>query len=308
MISTKSIEYSIEVTQPCKFCADKRKNIEKYINDNLVGTCFQGCMILELLQLNNISMCRVINTDRHATSVINVIFTCKALYYPSGSIIPKAKIRRNDATRHIIAVADHVVVAIAKDASAKHEMLKDGHVIPIVVDKQEYDPGENMVTVYGSILTCRKNVVYWHTSGGLSDADIKTVKRLVAELHSLDHVVNDKKYEPVASLLYPYKEHKKMSGVRDIVNMASSSEDITGIWYRDLSVPLESTYVNNKADEAIDDSVVSLTPIQLIVTLLYSVINIRKAIDMITREYTEDHEYLWNIMRYSKVDAKTTTP
>jgi len=104
-------ETTINLEHPCKFVSSD-SNALKYLEDTYVNKCYYGAYILEISEVNKVSMCRIITSNHRANGVVNVCFTAKVLNYRRGDIIPDVKIEIKNG--QIMGVSKYAVVSIEK--------------------------------------------------------------------------------------------------------------------------------------------------------------------------------------------------
>lgn len=236
----ESFEYSIDVPNPCKFCTNKRENILTYLNENLVHTCFQGCMIMSIIDVSEqrTSLCRIITSNSTGYGNINFEFTANVLRYPRGIVVPKVRVETKEGL--IFAKGEYITVDLSNKEGTSHRMLREGQYIPVIITNMIYPNCSRSVTATGRLVTCANNVKYWRTEGTLTQKDVSELRRIVE--NTLIPLPNTKEYKFVSNILYSYrKEVQPPKGTIDILDVIREGYDMRGYWYKDLSIHQDST-------------------------------------------------------------------
>lgn len=240
-ISVERFEYSIDVPSPCKFCTDKKNNIMQYLQENIEHTCFRGCMIVKILDINDkkLSLCRIITSNNSGYGTIHFEFIAQVLRYPRGSIVPKVTVDTKEGL--MFAKGEYITISLSNKDTNNHRLLREGQQIPVIITNMIYSNCSRSVNAVGRLITCANNVKYWRTEGTLSSNEIKELKSIINT--SLIDLPNTKEYKFVSDMMYSYKNvvtpPKSAIDILDIISREGF--DMRGYWYKDLSIHPDNT-------------------------------------------------------------------
>ncbi len=303
MISINRFDYSIDILQPCRFIADKENNTRRTLEEHLLGTCYQGSIISEIVEIEKMSLCRTINTDHRCHSSMNVIFTAKTITYPPGTVIADTAAFIKDD--HACARSEHVIASLSFEMRGTKRMMRPDMRMPLLVmdGPQEYETGSKQVTVCGTIFTCRRSPTFYQTSGSLSSADTRSLRKLVEEIKRID--ISGDSFSFLRDMLYSYTKEARGPGISSLEVVAGATgEDLTGYWYKDLALHMEDLNINRSRDKPKGaEIIIEMKPFQMVSSLLLSVLHWKMAIRDMAEVYADRdrYEYLWSIMRAHKI-------
>ncbi len=181
MATTQSFDYSIDTDKPCLFLADRDNNIYKHLQKTMVGKCYMGCYILEIIELNRVSGCRIINTNHNAIGVINLVFTAHILQYFRDDIIPDIEICSHNSSKY--GKNQNCIVSFT-DAPI-HGLLVEKMIIPIRVIDVKYETGSDVMTMCGEFLTLTNNKIAYKINSELIDSDKEHILKLLEEVENI---------------------------------------------------------------------------------------------------------------------------
>jgi|UniRef100_A0A6C0IWN1 hypothetical protein len=142
MIAKK--RYTITITFDNPFSSEVLTDefIEKYINKNWVGKCYQGAYIIDLLSIDSRSDIVVRTDDLTPHGEIQVDFIAEVDQIGVGEILPDCEVIHN-GDHMVFKSGDHIHAVVIKDKYTK--TLGMGDHVPLMVRAVDHTPAENIV-------------------------------------------------------------------------------------------------------------------------------------------------------------------
>jgi hypothetical protein len=314
----KRFEYSIDTLTPCKFLMNRDYNVMEHLN-RLNNTCFQGVLILNVVEIETISMSRVVHSNHTGICTLNIIFKANVMYLVENDIVDLVKIVIEDG--HIYGKHPHATITLIKNNTLKP--MKKDQVIPVRLgDMQRYNTCNTTFTSNGMVLVCDTAFEYYHLKGVLSEIErdrllhiITLIKKFNININYTASKLSTSIVEKIANDpttitrdIILYLLHS--STTYDIPTTAVSLESLLNtsefdvIVYKDIKIPQETMLVQTTTEVSQDIIPTIVSPFKGMHVLLMKTINIVKHIDTITTFYkkTEPQEYanLFNTWMASK--------
>lgn len=309
MISEKMYETTINLEHPCKFVSSD-SNALKYLEDTYVNKCYYGAYILEISEVNKVSMCRIITSNHRANGVVNVCFTAKVLNYRRGDIIPDVKIEIKNG--QIMGVSKYAVVSIEKSVNTK--ILTDGQIIPVVVgDKVLYNVNSSHINVLSSILVANTKSPIYHISGTLDSKIYNTVSNLIDKIREQDDELKTKESKHFVSMLSLKSKARggaakldKIVNIVDVLDKAKNNPiEFEAFFSKDLNSSVDSLTFNVSENRPSDDEFINTTLSIGIQEMIYQCYAIREGIINMSKFYDkekmEQANNIWTLIKRSKL-------
>jgi hypothetical protein len=326
MIIKRVYDVSLNITDPINYCTNKKEHTLIELNNHYKNKCFMGSFILDILDILQISSCRIVNTNSSADGIIDVKFLAKIYTLNAWDILVGVKIEKNQTLIGGKYQKNELVINVSfPPTHLQGTVLHVGQLIPTRVCIPIHNPKENSISAAAVLLTCDlKNTIY-KVRGKIDKSHMEEILSIIdnidQELDKRSLLLQTKKKSIIffESLLYPYKSYpdattitinKNKEWFGPSTNLEKSSNyinlhsmlnmDLTGYWTRPLtlcrSCPFAMTYSDKPTEEY-----VTTYPHLLMIDFLKNTLNYLVAIREMSELYTDDliksHENIWNLMK-----------
>jgi hypothetical protein len=181
MLFTKLFTVTINVRNPIGFCADKMRQAMIHLKSTYERRCYMGSFIVAINKIEEISSCRIINTNNSGEGVVDVQFSATVGSLARWDIYPGAKILRTDLlvggeTSPDMVKADParrdvrdigVILTLISSAETT-KLVRAGQTVCVRVVGVEHKPMQPGVSVAGQLLTCERATPVYRVRGNLT--------------------------------------------------------------------------------------------------------------------------------------------
>ena len=303
------MEHTINCKAPCGYVADKEKRVLRDIESEFLNNCRNGCFITKIVEISNISMCRIINTNQDAIGAINVLFVALVKCYYPKDIISNIKVCTIEG--RLCAKGDDSIVIF--DSSANTKILSNDQIIPIVVDNKICNPYMPRINILGNILLPETETPMFKITGILDmRGESKNKNKHIFDklLNSLKRQESDLKLpasKKFTQLLNSY-ENVKNTGI-DLTLLfekaATTPQDVTGYWAKNLKSPADSC-LYTRTETLVDSGAIDIEMNIGFITMLKKCVSMRKGIIELGETYKDSAMYdqansIWLLMGKNKL-------
>lgn len=253
-----------------------------------------GVKIVKILDLIRISRCYIITSNNMGIGTINVTFSCEALSYHEGVVLPAAIISTDLGC--LMARENDITVSLTK--LDIHKLLAADMKIPIkLLDVQKYESGEEHVVSSGKVFTCnnRHDIEYYTINNTLSANECDSLNDLVQQVENI--TINKSHFlYPLYNSFSTKKHPTHKVNIKDFIVPDKALPQ--GIWYRELELSRDELSCSNRPLME-DDKPVIESAFMVLSTFLFDILNFKRAFAAMEKEYLkeEDHEQLCLILR-----------
>ncbi len=295
MLLVKSFSYTIDTLVPCHFMSNKIENIKKYINTNLINTCYMGYILIELLSIDRTSLMRTVHSNSNAVSSINIIFTASVKIYTPKTVVTDVTVVVKNG--HLFGNSNHVTVSFSK--LPIHKSLQAGMKIPVILGSdQMYETCDTKITSTGQLYIPDASEIYYKITEPLSADDIVILQKLILSLEDSKNILSTPNIQFFIDATYPFKTKQKYKHdtipIVDLIKPNVQVDDylcITNDIYKHEALVSKVSVLPNNED------VVEDTALVIITNLLHSCIHHREFLLNLSKDYNdiENHNMLWTI-------------
>lgn len=326
MILTRIFDVTLNITNPINFCTNKRSHVLIELNNYYANKCFMGSYIMEILDVLQMSSCRIISSNSTANGTIDVKFLAKVFILNSWDILVGVEIEKN----HLFITGKYkkdnmTIRVIFNPTNIQSTILNIGQLVPVRVVQAVHRPKEPDISVAAVVLTCDKKSEYFRVKGEVSKQYLPECNTLLTaiteELEKRKELMKTKKKNILffESLLYTYKNcpnsnitvikpNLEWEGPHDITKTSNSifellNMDLTGYWTRPLYVCRSSPFVSTTQDKPAEYRLTS--PHIMVIDFMNNMLTFLIAIRELTEKYDdtliESHANIWNIMKNNQL-------
>jgi hypothetical protein len=330
MFIEKTFEVTLTISNPINYCINKYQHVMTDLNNSYKNRCYLGTYIMEILDIIQISSCRIVNTNSSADGIIDIRFIAKVYVLNTWDILVGVQIEKNQSLVIGKYKKNNIEVNITfTPTNIQSTLLKLKQYVPIRVIRSIHKPMHEHISAACLLLTCDKKNLVYKIKGEIPSYANNEIKHLLEllkdELKERSKLMLTKQKEILffESLLYYYKNNTDnvetvnvtnditytsykpkqidQSGTESIHNILDIvNKDLTGYWSKSLDLYKSSPFIkllHNKPQEYI----LSLPHIAII-EILKSIINYLNVIKEFTIIYNTDelinsHENIWNMMK-----------
>jgi hypothetical protein len=334
MILTRIYDVTLNVTNPINFCTNKKAHVLIELNNYYTNKCFMGSFIIEILDILQMSSCRIVSSNSTANATIDVKFSAKVFVLSTWDILVGIEIEKNSSLVTGKYKQDSMVIHVSfTPTNLQANMLNIGQIVPVRVVKSIHRPKESDISVAAVLLTCDRKNVYYKVKGEISKQYLPDIQELlskiITELNRRKEITKKNILMFFESLLYSYRDcpasavtridnhdtewegPTKAEPAKAELNKADEPKgklftifdllgmDLTGYWTRPLNVCRSSPFVSMTATKPAE---YFLTAPHLLVTeFMTNILTFLVATRELTETYDDalikSHENIWNIMR-----------
>lgn len=327
MIFEKVFETTIFVINPINFCINKRQHVLKELNNNYLYKCYLGAFILEILDILQMSSCKIISSNSSGHGTIDIKFLAKIYVLNAWDILIGINIEKNQSLLVGKYKKNNLNIDIIfKPTHIQSSNINIKQLLPVRIIETYHKPKSNQITASGILLTCDRKSIFYKVRGEVSRNTYEKLNiilfKIKEELIHRNELMITKKNEILffEKLLYSYKnniDEKTINVVDDITytglipnddNLKNIFNiiniDLTGYWCRPLNISKSSPlilFTNDKPEEY-----VIANPYILLMDIAKNILNyliaIREFIEVYnTKELIASHENIWNMMRQAQL-------
>lgn len=284
MISERVFDISIDTVRPIVFMMNKDKNIKKHLAENIVGSCYMGCKIIEIKDILQVSKCYIINSNNNAYGTINVSFSCNVATYHDGMVIPAAIAMIENGCY----MAKHETLTIALNNNEQHKMIQSGMKMPVkLLDEQRYDAGASIIVSSGTVFTSLQNheIIYYSVNGKLSQSECASLQELYTKVME----IKVDKSHFLYPLYYHYKKEQKMNNIINIIDYIVPDKHYEGVWVQHNKLHQEEPIF---AEVEVGDNItINTTVMKTLTSFLMNTLSFRKALSELSTIYKTESEH-----------------
>jgi len=333
MFLNRYFEISLYINNPVSFCINKRQNVLIELENNYVGKCFQGSYINNIIDIVQISNCRINNVSLENNGIIDVKFYAQIFIVNKWDIIIGAHIVKNQSLLISVYKKDELeidITFIPTTVTANTIMI--GQMVPIRTIEAFHKAKTNKIAVAGIILTCDvKSEIYRNTTNEINKTYLPEIQLLLdnikQELVLREELIKDNKEKLIffEKLLYSYKSSsnstKKYKSIKDIndyegldIDLSNEANNIfdimhnykhmSGYWHRPLKLSRSSPFILFTTNKP---SSYKIAPFHVIIIefakqILSFLTAVRELVETYnTNELINSHENIWNMMRVKQI-------
>lgn len=331
MILTRNFEITLYINNPISFCANKQHNVKLELENNYVGKCFQGVYILEILEVLQVSKCRINNVSLTNNSIIDVKFTANVFLINKWEIIIGAEIIKNQSLLIGVYKKNDLEIDITfMPTTVIANTISLGQIVPIRVIESLHKSRTNKIAVAGVLLTCDiRSEIYKNTTTEINKAYLPEIYLILddikQELSLRKTLVKNHKEKVIffEKLLYSYKASSNQvksypiiddltyeglsvdmsNEVMNIFDMVYNQKSI-GYWHRPLTFCRSSPFVLFTTTKPQNFKVIPLhiIIIEFAKPMLSFLVAIRELVETYNSpELISSHENIWNIMKLKQI-------
>lgn len=181
------------------------------LKETYEGVCYNGCLILEILEVKQKSLIRILMDDRTCPGSIDVTFSAIVEEYSAGDIIVATIVKPLGSGSSLLCTSDHcaITVNVGKIASA----FKPGDLIPVQIKGVEYLIGKNIanckpISINAQMPVFRPAPFF---VAQITSEPTKIVEEYINIFKQYEAKLNDadkKKIAEFKACIYPYKTIK----------------------------------------------------------------------------------------------------
>ncbi len=175
------------------------------------GVCYNGCLILEILEVKQKSLIGILSDDRTCPGSIDVTFSATVEEYSPGDIIVATIVKPLGSGNSLLCTSEHcaITVNVGRISSA----FKPGDLIPVQIKGVEYLIGKNIanckpISINAQMPTFRPAPLF---IAKITSEPTKIVDDYIAIFKQYELKLNDadkKKVAEFKACIYPYKTIK----------------------------------------------------------------------------------------------------
>lgn len=332
---TKLFTVSMDIENPTNFMYDDVNHAMIQLRNEYEQRCYQGCFIVNILEIIKISDCIIITTNLDGNGKITVKFKADVCVYRNRDILTDVTIQKLDKFilgSHKIEDIPNVIVTLSRSQLAK--TLRIGQKISIVVHRVIYKPFKPTVAIAATVLTRESIAPVFQVQGTISRDDINTLFKYVIKINeelekretlivdgykeglwffeellygsTSDFKKDDETIQSEGYINWQGPSSKKTVGstlnILNIINNIQKSGkdyDMTGYWTRDIALFRSSPLINKLEKSELP---IQVPPIVLIDIYLNNILNSLQATrEMVgiynTDELLKSHKNLWVAMQ-----------
>ena len=308
METYKQFTYTLNISSPCTYIANKQHNVMRDIQNTFVNKCYGGYFIIKIDDILNMSQCRTINSNQDAICIINVCFRALVKYYSPGDIIANVRICISEG--QICGIGENVIVTFS--SSPNNKILTNGQTIPVMIgNKVHYNIGSKNVNVLGSILLPETSTTTYKIVGTLDLTSSKvqgTFGDIIKLIESQDSSLNESSTKKFISLMNSSGNIIKKDGidlVQFIKDNRNTSSDVTGYWQKNLKTSSSDCYYI-KDQTGPNEGAIEITVNEAFLNMLNHCYSKRKGIIDLAKIYKDSQMYdqannIWTLMERNKL-------
>ncbi len=305
MLIDKTIITKLNVDDPIMFSADTENNVKRELADKYVGKCHNGCLILEIGQINQISDCDVELRQNYTNGTIGVSFVAKGLICVKDEIINNCVVIKRDDKGVVLCKADNVSIYMKNHKIT--QTLQPNQIISVVIQNAMYQMYADTIVASSVLFTPNSfNYNIYYSDDTLSQEELEQLKPLMDQLETEKELSNKAKnhnpkgWQYFRDLLYahskPSKVPKSKLDIYDLIKKGSTKLPIgidTYAYYDELLI------VEHKQPGLV-------YPCHTIIsTLIYALINRMQTLrfhveSYDTKKLMDGHKNLWSIYQSDK--------
>ena len=307
MNSVHNLECTLNIKAPCRFVANKEENVRQELENRYNKICYNGCYIVSIDKILNMSQCRSINTSVDAICIINVCFRVITKTYVENDILPMVRICISQGK--ICGVGEDTLVTFINNT--ENNLLRKDQIVPICVGyKTQYGTGNKRINILGSLLSPIKTTNIYKIKGSLDLSHSRNKSLLDNYINDLDKQnsqLKTRNSQYFIELLNSYNTTKKSKGsinifelIKDAIN---NPIDVTGYWSKDLHSDYDS-FLYIKTPETLEPAI-DITPRDGFIHMLRQCYGARKGVIQLGTHYNEalkkESENIWTYMKRNKL-------
>lgn len=326
MLLEKVFEVTININNPINFCINKRQHVFTELNNIYVNKCYMGSYIIDIIDILQISSCRIINTNSSGNGIIDIKFLANVFILNTWDILIGVEVKKNQSLIVGEYKKNNLIIDVTfKPTNIHANSLTMGQFTPVRVIKSIHKPKENRIAVAAVLLTCDKKALIYRVKGEISKSALPEIQLLfdniITELKLRTNIDKDKLIF-FESLIYSYKKMSKtlekisvndiywegpknnmiehnMVNIFDTVNM-----DLTGFWSRPLEICRSSPMLTVSQEKPTEYLLTAphLMIIEFAKNILTFLVAIREFNEVYNDELISSHDNIWNMMRNTQLN------
>lgn len=321
MLLEKVFEVTINISNPINFCTDKERHAFTELNNIYANKCYMGSYIIDIINILQISSCRIVNTNSSSDGIIDVKFLANVFILNIWDVLIGVKIAKNQS----LLVGKYNKPQLEIDVTFRPTEIQAnsllvGQLVPVRVIQAVHKPKEGRIAIAAVLLTCDKKSVTYRVKGEILKTAIPEIqlifKNIIDELKMRSNIDKDR-IMFFESLIYSYKNMPKttekitfgeeywegpknnISNNKSVNIFDTLGMDLTGFWSRPLGICRSCPLITVSQEKPIDYVLTAphLMIIELAKNILTFLTAIREFSELYTPELIKSHENIWNMMR-----------
>jgi len=297
------------------------------LNNIYVHKCYSGSYIINIIDILQISSCRIVNTNSSGNGIIDVRFLANVFILNSWDILIGVEVEKNQSLLVGKYKKPNLIMDVTfKPTNIQSNSLLIGQFAPVRVVKAIHKPTESKIAVAAVLLTCDRKTISYRVRGEILKSALPEIQfifdNIIKEL-DLRHKIKKESITFFESLIYSYKtmdsktekiqfnkeywEGPKNSipnNFKSINIIDTLSMDVTGFWSRPLGICRSSPLISVTQEKPTE--YILTAPHIMIIDFAKNILNfliaIREFNEMYTPELIISHENIWNMMRHAQLN------
>ena len=323
MLLEKVFEVTLNINNPINFCTNKIQHALTELNNIYANKCYMGSYIIDIIEILQISSCKIVNTNSSSSGIIDVKFSANVFILNTWDLLIGVEVEKNQSLIVGKYKKQNLNIDVTfKPTNIQANTLTVGQKVPVRVIKAIHKPKENKIAVAAVLLTCDRKSISYRVKGEISKQSIPEIQLLFNNILSelkLRSTLDKNKLMFFESLIYSYKVlPKKIEKVNtgdlywegphnnsmSTVNIFDTlSMDLTGFWTKPLSICRSSPLITVTQEKPTE--YILTAPHLMIIEFAKNILNFLIAIREFTETYSEaeikSHENIWNMMRHTQL-------
>lgn len=296
MILDKEFETQIDLKSPTELYGDLDLIVKQKLEDEFVGRCYYGSLILKIKDILERPPCQITDTANTGYGYISVRFIAEVyMVYINDLVIGQVlKIEDN----RLECIDERSAMLLRRVPAIKG--IKTGQYIPICVKRAAYTVSRPKLSINGAFyLISKASDVY--KIGELTKDDKLTLEPFLEKINEAKKLLDKAEIKSVkffTTLLYPFEKEQKVAKTKNMLKM-----DISGIITRSTINRYEPLVCTESDSENIIEQ-----PAVVVYQILFSeYIQYLNALVLLCQTYNTDairkeNSNLWDIyLAYKKV-------
>ncbi|MHB2027934.1 MAG: RPB7/RPC8 family DNA-directed RNA polymerase subunit [Acidimicrobiales bacterium] len=281
------------------FCKNLEENVLILLNKKFINKCFKSCLIIKILDVMDISECRIIQSIGGNKCSINVRFKCEGIVYGINEVINGCNVIEISKQNIIIASTQYADIIV--DADVMLSSITVGQKISVMVGMVRYYVETHKISVSAKLhVLPTDNIIYEITEEKKPDTSkIYELDKKIRNIKEIIAAPNVKTtYAFFDNLLYPFSkrtELKKKNAI-DINNL----DELFKIKSKYVFIDQHDITKVIPADNADNAACLNFSLENCILAILQNyyehILNIKEMMDIYnTPEILTSHKNLWQI-------------
>lgn len=177
MLYLKDFYRTIQVSDPNGFCEQMRQNCLEYMKKEFKGRNFNGCHVVDVLSVTEMSMCHIVNSNLSADGTIDIKVQLLVEQISHGDLISGLQVIKSDPNVLVKSADGRIILGIMDTVMSR--IIREGNNIAVRVLNVIYEPSKRHVAGSCELLTCDKSFITYKITKGLTKADLPKLQQLV---------------------------------------------------------------------------------------------------------------------------------